>query len=112
MGYDLNYQIKLYTNIKDHENSVVVYIWAVDDAWNVEGSFDGDTPIEGLRTIMINPDYDFHFENIGSKLDIPILKRPVTSDSYFIFDIPVGAKRFTIKAIDSFGNNYEESLEL
>lgn len=109
VGYDLDYQAKLYKDVEGHKESIVAYIWAVDDVWTVKGSFDGGAPVKGERITMTNPDYDLYVEQLGG---VASYKSSIATDCYFTFEIPQGATNFSLTATDSFGNIYSESIEL
>ncbi len=109
VGYELDYQAKLYKDVEGHKESIVAYIWAVDDAWSVEGSFDGAAPVKGERITMTNPDYDLYVEQLGG---VASYKSSIATDCYFTFEIPQGATNFSLSTKDRFGNIYSESIEL
>ncbi len=112
VGYDDDFQIKLYGagEVESQPNSVVAYIWAVDNDWNIKGWFD-NVEVKAVRDTLTNPDYEAYLKETGE--DVGSYKKPALMDSYFVFEVPTGApKTFRIEAIDKFGNKYEEALEL
>lgn len=111
IGYDDDYQIKLYgpATLKEYPNSVIAYIWGEDAKWSIEGQF-GDVEVAPKRVTMTNPDYEAH---IADRESVPGFIAPTKSDAYFVFEIPAGsdAKEFKVTATDRFDRKYSATFE-
>ena len=111
-GYPTEYQMVLYTG-KDYSKfrgDLVANIWACDDNWVVEASFDGAEPVKMKRFSSLDPiAKKMYSSNKG--MDHSYVY-PTEGDHFYRVDIPKKAMSATVTATDSFGRKYSQTISL
>ena len=111
-GHADNYQMILYTG-KDYSKfrgDLVANVWACDDNWVVEASFDGAAPVKMTRFSSLDPlAKKLYSSNKG--MDHSYVY-PTEGDHFYRVDIPKKAISATVTATDSFGNKYSQTISL
>ncbi|MBE6213059.1 MAG: serine/threonine protein phosphatase [Rikenellaceae bacterium] len=111
-GYPAEYQMVLYTG-KDYSKfrgDLVANIWACDDNWVVEASFDGAEPVKMKRFSSLDPiAKKMYSSNKG--MDHSYVY-PTEGDHFYRMDIPKKAMSATVTATDSFGRKYSQTISL
>lgn len=111
-GHPAEYQMVLYTG-KDYSKfrgDLVANIWACDDNWVVEASFDGAEPVKMKRFSSLDPiAKKMYSSNKG--MDHSYVY-PTEGDHFYRVDIPKKAMSATVTATDSFGRKYSQTISL
>lgn len=111
-GHADNYQMILYTG-KDYSKfrgDLVASVWACDDNWVVEASFDGAAPVKMTRFSSLDPiAKKLYSSNKG--MDHSYVY-PSEGDHFYRVEIPKKAISATVTATDSFGNKYSQTISL
>lgn len=112
-GKDKNHQMRIYPPGKqtDFPTEASINIWNYDKNWKINCFADGKEIGAPIQKTAYDP---IARETMLGK-DLPSIRgwiEPGLTDHLFFIQVPQNTKILAVKAVDGFGNNYEESISL
>ena len=112
-GKDFSHQLRIYPKgyHKNYKNAILANVWSADKNWKVTWMEDGIDKGEMKRII----DFDPWAYELYEGVELPqkhTWVEPYKTDHLFIAEPSKNAKQVTVKAVDRWGNTYEETYNL
>jgi len=112
-GKDKSHQMRIYPAGKqtDFPTEACINVWNYDKNWQINCFADGKAIGNPVQKMALDP---LANENLLGK-DLPSIRgwvEPNLTDHLFFIKVPQNTKILAVKAVDGFGNIYEESISV
>jgi hypothetical protein len=112
-GKDKNHQMRIYQEGKqtDFPTEACINVWNYDKNWQINCFADGKAIGNPVQKTALDP---LANKNLLGK-DFPSIRgwvEPNLTDHLFYIQVPQNTKILAVKAVDGFGNIYEESISV